>query len=212
MSTNVKRIGYIRVSTKDQNLDRQIAEMEAIGIDERDIYKDKQSGKDFDRIGYQYMKQSLRKGDNLYISSLDRLGRNYNQIIEEWKDITKNIGADITVLDMPLLDTTKYKDTLTDHFISDLVLQILSYVAATEREKIKKRQEEGIAVAKAKGKHLGRPIKNEITEEFKTAYKKWKTEEGITTADTYRSLNMSKTAFYRLVKDNKEELDKLLND
>lgn len=209
MDTNNRKIAYIRVSSKDQNLDRQIAEMEAIGIDERDMYKDKQSGKDFDRIGYQYMKQSLRKGDNLYISSLDRLGRNYNQIIEEWKDITKNIGADITVLDMPLLDTTKYKDTLTDHFISDLVLQILSYVAATEREKIKKRQEEGIKAAQDKGKHLGRPIKNKITEEFKEAYIKWKKEE-ITAAEAYRSIEMSKSAFYRLVEKNKEELEKLL--
>lgn len=193
-----KKIGYIRVSSKDQNLDRQRAEMEALGID--NIYEDKQSGKDFNRIGYQYMKQSLREGDILYISSLDRLGRNYDQIIEEWKDITKNIKTDIVVLDMPLLDTTKYKDTLTDNFLTDLVVQILSYVAATEREKIKRRQREGIDIAQEKGKHLGRPIENPITDEFKEAYKEWK-EGKVTAAATYRKLRMTKTTFYRLVAD-----------
>lgn len=193
-----KKIGYIRVSSKDQNLDRQRAEMEALGIES--IYEDKQSGKDFNRIGYQYMKQSLREGDILYLSSLDRLGRNYDQIIEEWKYITKNIKADIVILDMPLLDTTKYKDTLTDNFLTDLVVQILSYVAATEREKIKRRQREGIDVAKAKGKHLGRPIENTITDEFKEAYKEWK-EGKETAAATYRKLGMTKTTFYRIVKE-----------
>lgn len=201
-----KKIGYVRVSSKEQNLDRQIKQMKELGIEDKDIYEDKQSGKDFERIGYQYMKRQLRENDILYIVSLDRLGRNYEQIKEEWKDITKNIKADIVVLDMPLLDTTKYKDTLTDNFISDLVVQILSYVADTERQKIKQRQKEGIEVAKAKGKHLGRPITNEITEEFKTEFKKWDNGEQ-TAVQSYKNLGMTKTTFYRLAKEYRQLIE-----
>lgn len=201
-----KKIGYVRVSSKEQNLDRQIKQMKELGIEDKDIYEDKQSGKDFERIGYQYMKRQLRENDILYIVSLDRLGRNYEQIKEEWKDITKNIKADIVVLDMPLLDTTKYKDTLTDNFISDLVVQILSYVADTERQKIKQRQKEGIEVAKAKGKHLGRPITNEITEEFKTEFKKWDNGEQ-TAVQSYKNLGMTKTTFYRLAKECRQLIE-----
>lgn len=145
--------GYARVSTKDQNLDRQIEELKKC-TDK--IYSDKQSGKDFERTNYKKLIHVLKKDDLLVIKSIDRLGRNYDMIIEEWQRITKKIGADIKVLDMPLLDTTQ-KHELTGKFISDLVLQILSYVAEVERKNIKQRQAEGIRIAKAKGIKFGRP-------------------------------------------------------
>lgn len=138
-----KIFGYARVSSKEQNEERQIVAFKYYGIDERDIYIDKQSGKNFDREQYNILKHILRGNDILVIKSIDRLGRNYNMIIDEWKDITKNIKADIVVIDMPLLDTTKNKDLLGT-FISDLILQILSYVAEQERTFIKQRQKEGI--------------------------------------------------------------------
>lgn len=147
------KIGYVRVSTKDQNEARQIASMQEHGVDK--IYVDKQSGKDFDRPEYQKMIFELKEGDIVVLHSLDRLGRNYDAIIEEWHRITKQIKADIIVLDMPLLDTTARGNDLTGKFVADMVLQILSYVAANERENIKKRQAEGIAIAKAQGKYKG---------------------------------------------------------
>ena len=142
-----KIFGYARVSSKEQNEERQLVAFKEYGIDERDIYIDKQSGKDFNRENYITLKHILRENDLLVIKSIDRLGRNYNQIIDEWKDITKNIKADIVVIEMPLLDTRKNKDLLGT-FISDLVLQILSYVAEQERTFIKQRQKEGITNAK----------------------------------------------------------------
>ena len=151
-----KVFGYGRVSSKDQNIERQLLAFKEYKIDERDIYIDKQSGKDFDRSNYNVLKNVLRENDLLVIKSIDRLGRNYNMIIEEWKDITKNIKADIVVIDMPLLDTRNNKDLLGT-FISDLVLQILSYVAEQERSFIKQRQKEGIENAKNKGIKFGRP-------------------------------------------------------
>ncbi|MBH8605851.1 recombinase family protein [Thermoactinomyces sp. CICC 10522] len=138
--------GYIRVSSKDQNIDRQMEEMLALGIEERDIFINKESGKDFDRTNYQALKRFLRKGDILYIKSIDRFGRNSREIKREWEEITQEIGADIRVIDMPLLDTTKHKDTLGS-FVSDLVLQVLAFMAERERENIKQRQREGIAIA-----------------------------------------------------------------
>lgn len=147
--------GYARVSSTDQNLDRQIETLKNFKCDT--IYTDKISGKDFNRKEYQQMKNKLKCGDLLVIKSIDRLGRNYDMIINEWRDIIYNIGADIIVVDMPLLDTRDKKKGLTAKFISDLVLQILSYVAETERNNIKQRQAEGIKVAKAKGIHCGRP-------------------------------------------------------
>lgn len=155
-----KIFGYVRVSSKEQNEDRQLIAFKEFGIDERDIYIDKQSGKDFNREQYNILKHILRENDVLVIKSIDRLGRNYNMIIDEWKDITKNIKADIVVLDMPLLDTRNNKDLLGT-FISDLILQILSYVAEQERTFIKQRQKEGIAAAKNNNIKFGRPkIKN----------------------------------------------------
>ena len=151
------KVGYVRVSTKDQNEARQIESMRENGVEK--IYMDKQSGKDFDRPNYQKMISELKEGDVVVLHSLDRLGRNYDSVTEEWHRITKDIKADIIVLDMPLLNTTVRGNDLTGKFVADLVLQILSYVAANERENIRKRQAEGIAIAKANGKYKGRQKK-----------------------------------------------------
>lgn len=159
------KIGYVRVSTKEQNEARQISSMEESGVDK--IYMDKQSGKDFNRPEYQKMISELQKGDIVVLHSLDRLGRNYDEIIKEWGKITKEIEADIIVLDMPLLNTTTSHNDLTGRFMADLVLQILSYVSETERQNIKKRQAEGIAIAKEQGKYKGRVSKEVDMELFK---------------------------------------------
>lgn len=149
--------GYVRVSTLTQNIDRQMEEMYKEGLTKKQIYIDKQSGKDFERVNYQKLKRKLRKKDLLIVKSIDRLGRDYRMIIDEWYAITKLMDVDILVLDMPLLDTRSEGKNLVGKFISDIVLQILSFVAETERENIKQRQAEGIRIAKAKGIHLGRP-------------------------------------------------------
>lgn len=149
--------GYVRVSTVTQNIDRQIDEMFKLGLNEEDIFIDKQSGKNFERESYQKLKSLLKKNDLLIIKSIDRLGRDYNMIIEEWHYITKVIEADILVIDMPLLDTRNDATNLVGKFISDIVLQILSFVAETERENIRQRQAEGIRLAKERGVHMGRP-------------------------------------------------------
>lgn len=158
------KVGYVRVSSKDQNEARQISSMHEYGVDK--IYIDKQSGKDFNRPEYQKMISELKEGDVVILHSLDRLGRNYDAIIEEWHRITKQIKADIKVLDMPLLDTTASGNDLTGKFVADMVLQILSYVAENERKNIRKRQEEGIAIAKEQGKYKGRVKKKYDTELF----------------------------------------------
>jgi DNA invertase Pin-like site-specific DNA recombinase len=152
-----KIYGYARVSTKDQHEDRQLLALMGCGIARRDIFVDKQSGKDFNRPAYQRLIKKLTAGDVLFIKSIDRLGRDYSEIIEQWRIITKEIGADIVVIDMPLLDTRQKERDLTGTFIADLVLQILSYVAETERAFNRQRQAEGIAVAKANGTRFGRP-------------------------------------------------------
>ncbi|GHV34987.1 DNA recombinase [Clostridia bacterium] len=192
-----KKFGYARVSSKDQNLDRQIKELFEQGIEEREIYADKQSGKDFNRPKYQALKNVLREGDTLIIKSIDRLGRNYTEILNEWREITKDIKADIIVLDMPLLDTTQNPDTLTGTFISDLVLQILSYVAQTERDFNKKRQSEGIAVAKEKGKHLGRP-KAQKPDNWNEVIAQWENKE-ITAVKAMELTGTTKSTFYKLL-------------
>lgn len=148
--------GYVRVSSTDQNEDRQFLALKEKGVVKMNIYMDKQSGKDFNRPQYKKLVKKLKAGDLLYILSIDRLGRNYEEIQNQWRVLTKEIGVDICVLDMPLLDTRNGKD-LMGTFIADLVLQILSFVAQSERENIKKRQAEGIAAAKAKGVRFGRP-------------------------------------------------------
>jgi len=196
---NTKQFGYARVSTKDQNLDRQIKELLEQGINEREIYADKQSGKDFNRPKYQALKNVLREGDTLIIKSIDRLGRNYIEILNEWKEITKDIKANIKVLDMPLLDTTQNPETLTGTFVADLVLQILSYVAQTERDFNKKRQAEGIAIAKEKGKHLGRP-KAEKPDNWNEVIKQWENGE-ITAVKAMELTGTTKSTFYKLLKE-----------
>lgn len=192
-----KIFGYVRVSSKEQNEDRQLIAFKEFGIDERDIYIDKQSGKDFNREQYNALKHILRENDVLVIKSIDRLGRNYNMIIDEWKDITKNIKADIVVLDMPLLDTRNNKDLLGT-FISDLILQILSYVAEQERTFIKQRQKEGIAAAKNNNVKFGRP-KIEKPQNFDIVVNKWKNNE-IKTKEAIEILGLKPNTFYNLVK------------
>lgn len=192
-----KIFGYARVSSKEQNEERQIVAFKNYGIDERDIYIDKQSGKDFDREQYNILKHILRENDILFIKSIDRLGRNYNMIIDEWKDITKNIKADIVVIDMPLLDTTKNKDLLGT-FISDLILQILSYVAEQERTFIKQRQKEGISTAMNKGIKFGRPT-IEKPQNYDIVVSKWKNKE-IRTKEAIEQLGLKPSTFYNMVK------------
>lgn len=167
----MRTYGYMRVSTVDQNEDRQRIELLAWGIPERNIYLDKLSGKNFDRPQYRRLKKRLRENDLLVVKSIDRLGRNYKDIQEEWRIITKTIGADIVILDMPLLDTRKDKD-LIGTLIADIVLQLLSYVAETERTNIRQRQKEGIAAARLRGVHLGRRA-DPLPESFFAAYEKW---------------------------------------
>ncbi|SMQ86738.1 Site-specific DNA recombinase [Bacillus sp. OV166] len=203
---DVRKFGYIRVSSKDQNELRQLEAMKEKGINERDIFMDKQSRKDFKRAQYQLLKRIIRKRDVLYIHSLDRFGRNKEEILQEWNDITKNIQADIVVLDMPLLDTTQFKDSLGT-FIADLVLQILSWMAEDERNRIRKRQREGIEVALKNGVVFGRP-KSVITEEFKQVYHRWKTGE-ITAVQAMQEIGIKKTTFYKLVKEYERELKSL---
>lgn len=165
--------GYIRVSTKDQNEDRQRIALIDAGVLPKNIILDKQSGKDFNRPGYRRLCKKVKPGDTLFIKSIDRLGRNYNEILEQWRYLTKEKGIAIVVLDMPLLDTRKGRD-LTGELISDIVLQLLSYVAQTEREFIRQRQAEGIAAAKARGVRFGRkPM--ERPAEFETVYGLWST-------------------------------------
>lgn len=166
-----KYYGYMRVSSTDQNVERQRQELIKWGLTERNIYTDKVSGKDFNRPSYQRLRRRIREGDTLVVKSIDRLGRNYEEIQTEWRYIVRERKADIVIIDMPILDTRINKD-LIGTLISDIVLQLLSYVAEAEREYIRQRQAEGIAIAKAQGKHLGRPRKP-YPENFEKHYEKW---------------------------------------
>ena len=187
--------GYARISTKDQNLDRQLDAFSDRGISEKYIYIDRESGKDFDRAQYKKLIKKLKGGDCVVFKSIDRMGRNYGEILEQWRIITKEIGANIEVLDMPLLNTTKEKEGLTGMFISDLVLQILAYVAETERTFIKQRQKEGILAAKNRGIQFGRPM-IEDTEMFDEAYQKWMSGK-VTSREGAALAQMSHSTFYR---------------
>ena len=164
--------GYIRVSTREQNEGRQLIALRELAIQETNIYMDKLSGKDFDRPQYKKLVRRLKKDDLLYIKSIDRLGRDYGEILEQWRILTKEKGVDIVVLDMPLLDTRRGKD-LMGTFLSDIVLQVLSFVAENERTNIRQRQAEGIAAAKARGMRLGRPSKP-LPPNFYQVYQAWK--------------------------------------
>lgn len=186
--------GYARVSAADQNLGRQIEEFLKFGIDESKIFCDKKSGKNFDRKEYTRLIRRLRAGDLLVVKSIDRLGRNYEMIIEEWKKITNKIGADILVLDMPLLDTRDQADNLIGKFISDIVLQLLSFVAENERTNIRIRQAEGIALAKQRGISFGRP-KKKYTEMFVKVIQMYN-EKKIILADALDLLDIKQSTFY----------------
>lgn len=164
--------GYVRVSTRDQNEGRQMAAMKEFGIEDCRIVLDKQSGKNFERPGYQALVQKLKAGDTLVIKSIDRLGRNYTEILEQWRALSKEKGVDIVVLDMPLLDTRRGKD-LIGTFLSDIVLQVLSFVAENERSNIRQRQAEGIAAAKAKGVQFGRPLRP-LPDNYHMVFLRWK--------------------------------------
>lgn len=192
-----KVFGYARVSSKEQNEERQLVAFKEYGIDERDIYIDKQSGKDFNREQYSTLKHILRENDLLVIKSIDRLGRNYEMIINEWKDIAKNIKADIVVIDMPLLDTRQNKDLLGT-FISDLVLQVLGYVAEQERTFIKQRQKEGINITKNNGIKFGRP-KIENSQNFDVVVNQWKNKE-IKSKEAMELLGLKPNTFYKMIK------------
>ncbi len=186
---------YGRVSAADQNLNRQTDSFVDFGVRKKNIYTDKRSGKDFERENYKKLKKRLKTGDLLVIKSIDRLGRNYDMIIEEWSDITKRIGADIFVMDMPLLDTRESKENLTGKLISDIVLQLLSYVAQKERENIIIRQREGIAAAKRRGVRFGRPAKiipvnfNETAMDYRSGR--------ITMEEALRQTGLKKSTFYK---------------
>ncbi len=201
----MEQYAYIRVSTKEQNIDRQLLALEQYHIPAKNIYCDYQSGKDFDRPAYKRMLKKLRPSDVLIIKSIDRLGRNYNDILVQWQYITKEIKADIVVLDMELLDTRIKGDNLTGTLIADLVLQIFAYVAQTEREFIRQRQAEGIAAAKAKGKKFGRKcivMPKNFEEICDKCHKK-----RITTREAAKQLGISHTTFYRRYRKFLSELE-----
>lgn len=186
--------GYVRVSSTDQNEDRQMIALHQEGVEDKHIYMDKQSGKDFDRPQYKKMVKKMRRGDLLYVLSIDRLGRNYDEIQHQWRILTKEIGIDVCVIDMPLLDTRRSKDLLGT-FVADLVLQVLSFAAHNERDNIRKRQAEGIAAAKARGVHMGRPV-IDAPPDFDQIVKSWEKKE-ISMEEAMKRCEMSETTFYR---------------
>ena len=197
----MKKYGYVRVSTATQNIARQMDEMYKQGLSTKDIYIDKQSGKDFNRTNYIKLKKKLKKGDLLIIKSIDRLGRNYDMILDEWKEITKVIEANIYVIDFPLLDTREDGKNLIGRFISDIVLQVLSFVSQNERENIKQRQMEGIRLAKARGVKIGRP-KYVLPPNFNSIVKKYH-EKKITNVEAAKLLNMNRCTFLKYAKEIK---------
>ncbi len=184
---------YIRVSTREQKEDRQMLAMQEIGIPKQRIYMDKQSGKDFNRPMYQKLLRRLRSGDLLYIKSIDRLGRNYEEILEQWRYLTKEKRVDICILDMPILDTRRHSDLL-GVFIGDVLLQVLSFVAKNERKNIRERQQEGIAAARRRGVNFGRP-KKPLPDEFQVVYREWR-EKRMTGTEAARACGMAKSTFY----------------
>ena len=201
--------GYARVSHQSQNLDRQLDQLRELVPEERNIIIDKQSGKNFDRMGYnmlvgsEYNAPLLREGDLLIITSLDRLGRNYTEIHEQWRRITKEIKADIQILDMPLLNTASGPDDLDHKFIADLVLQILSYTSEKERLAIRSRQRQGIDSARARGKKFGRPAVK-ITSDVKAIFEKWESGE-ISAVEAMRQSGLKRTSFYKIANARKNK-------
>lgn len=190
--------GYVRVSSSDQNEDRQMISMQEADVPNKNIFIDKQSGKDFNRPNYKKLLKKLKQGDILYIKSIDRLGRNYEEIQTQWRVITKEIGADVVVIDMPLLDTRRDKNLLGT-FISDIVLQLLSFVAENERVNIRQRQAEGIRAAKKRGVRFGRPTKD-VPHNFDDMVSKWVRKE-ITVQEIMKMYNISESTFYRRLRE-----------
>jgi len=194
----MKTYGYARVSTINQNEDRQLSALEKMKVKNSNIFVDKVSGKNFKRPKYSRLIKLLQEGDLLYIPSIDRLGRNYDEILEQWRILTKDKGVDIVVINMPILDTRQFKD-LIGTFISDLVLQVLSFVAENERENIRTRQAEGIAVARKKGVQFGRP-KKQLPENFAELVGKWERRE-VDISEVLQVCNISRSTFYARVKE-----------
>lgn len=194
--------GYVRVSSKDQCEARQVLALREFKVPERNIYMDKMSGKDFNRPQYRRMVRKLKAGDVLVVKSIDRLGRNYEEILEQWRMLTKKKEVDVVVLDMPLLDTGMSGGNLTGVFVADLVLQILSYVAQTERKNIRQRQREGIAAAKQRGVKFGRP-KKQVPEEFARLREKWMQKE-VSSREAAKRLGISQDTFLRWSKNMSE--------
>ncbi len=190
--------GYVRVSSRDQNEDRQLIALSDVGVDARNIYLDKRSGKDFDRPAYKKLVRRLKKDDLLYIKSIDRLGRNYEEILAQWRELTKEKEVDIVVLDMPLLDTRRGKD-LVGTFLSDIVLQVLSFVAQNERENIKQRQAEGIAAARARGVRFGRPPMP-LPDNFESTVRLWRLGD-IDLDEALRLTKMKEATFFRRLRE-----------
>lgn len=186
--------GYVRVSTREQNEDRQLIALREMAVPEANLFMDKQSGKDFQRPQYKKLVRKLKKDDLLYIKSIDRLGRNYEEVLEQWRVLTKEKKVDIVVLDMPLLDTRRGKD-LMGTFLSDIVLQVLSFVAENERKNIRERQREGIEAAKLRGVRFGRPEKP-VPDNFEMVYGKWAAGE-ISGRKAAQECNMPFSSFYR---------------
>ena len=199
VNVNGRVFGYARVSTKEQNEARQLEALRSFPVEEAKIIVDKQSGRDFERLGYQGLVRKLRPGDTLVVQSIDRLGRNYEEILRQWRLLTKKKKIKIVVLDMPLLDTRNQENGLTGVFISDLVLQILSYVAQNERENIRKRQAEGIEAAHKRGVRFGRPRK-EVPENFSEVVGRWRRKE-IRMEEALEQTGMKQALFFRRIKE-----------
>jgi len=191
--------GYVRVSDISQSENRQIDAMSSVGVLKKRIYVDKQSGKDFDRPAYRHLVKKLMAGDLLYIDSVDRIGRNYEEIQNQWRLLTKEIGVDIVVLDMPILDTRQHKD-LIGTFVADLVLQVLSFMGQRELEHIRKRQADGIAAARMRGVHLGRPVKK-LPDNFHTLSKAWSKRE-LSTSEFINQTGLPESTLYRRLRES----------
>lgn len=200
----MKQYGYVRVSSRDQNIDRQIIALENIGLEKNQIFIDKESGKDFQRNEYQKMIKKIKDGDQLFVKSIDRLGRNYEEILKQWNYITREIKADIVVLDFPLLDTRNKINGVTGKFIADITLQILSYVAQIERDNIKQRQKEGIKAARKKGTKFGRPLLK-LPDDFGDIYQKY-VEKEISTRKGAQICGVSPHTFNKWVNEYREKL------
>lgn len=199
------KYGYVRVSTREQKTDRQMEAMLEYGLDEKHIFTDKLSGKDFNRPGYRKLLKKLKEGDLLVIKSIDRLGRDYKEILEEWRKIVRSKGADIEVIDLPILNTTQEIDGIAGVLIADILLRLLAYVSQTERDFIRQRQAEGIAIALSKGIHFGR-TRLEITDDFDIWFEKWYRNE-LSSRKAADKAGMTHSTFYRRCRERLGEIE-----